>query len=564
MKNKVYQLFVGKNSKENLTPDLSEAKNSYDGLSYRIPSLICPVGKDGKQRVLAMCDISECGMDHGRIQTVLRISDDNAESFDEMKTVLSPPVKKAPQCKEDYASSFAIDPIMCQADSGDILMVVDVFPESKAIMQKQWLETGSGYIEAEGKRYLALYPEKFKAEGGAVKDKRNGYTVREHGWIYTPEGEKTKYYLPAKHSEEYAYETMGDMYYAVDGGEFIDTCPPMFPTKETCRDIYVGNVFLNSARPVFSLTKPERVEKRTASPDKTGDGYSAYPCVETKPAPLSMMPTLHLFMMKSSDMGDTWSQPVDITPQVKRDDEIFIGTGPGVAIKLQYQKDKKKNGRILVPVYNLKDTFALYTDDEGVTWHRSECSKNIDETQFIESEDGTIFCFGRQVMLDKTPLSISRDGGETWEKAESTGLSAVRCQKSFLLLPPHSEEFPYAEGMDKSKRYIVASCPSGNYQKKSVRYGGILTLGEINGDEIRWLRQKRVITEGISGKENNFYAYSSLDILKNGEIVLLYEALPSSFIAVQKFTLEEIAGGEKAFGFPLPLITRIRRRFRKW
>lgn len=564
MRNEYYQLFVGKNSKDNFIPDLSQAKNSYDGLSYRIPSLICPVAEDGRQRVLAMCDISECGMDHGRIQTVLRISDDGAESFGEMKTVFSPPVKKAPQCKADFASSLAIDPVMCQCDSGDIIMVVDVFPESKAAMQMQWLETGSGYIEVGGKKYLALYSEKFKAEGGGVKDKNRAYTVREKGWIYTPDGEKTNYYLPEKHSEAYSYETIGDMYYAVDGGEFIDICPPMFPTEENCKDIYVGNVFLNSDRPYFSLTQPKRVVKRTVSPEKTGDEYSLYPCTETKPAPLAIMPTMHLFMMKSSDMGDTWSQPVDITPQVKCDNEIFIGTGPGVAIKLENQKDAGKNGRILVPVYTLKDTFVIYTDDEGETWHRSECSKNIDETQLIENEDGTIFCFGRQIMLDKTPVSISRDGGETWEKTESTGLSAVRCQKSFLLLPPHSKSFPYAEGMDKSKRYIVASCPSGNYQKKSIRYGGVVTLGEINGDEIKWLRQKRVITEGISGKEDNFYAYSSLGILKNGEIVLMYEALPTSFIAIQKFTLKEIAEGEDAFGFPLSLLTRIRRHFRKW
>lgn len=563
MENKYYQLFVGATSKESFTPDLSQVKNSYDGLCYRIPSLICPVGKDGRQRVLGMCDLSESGNDHGRIQTVLRISDDGAESFGEMKTVFSPPVAKAPQSGKEFSSSFAIDPVMCQCESGDIVMVVDVFPESKAIMQKNWLETGSGYVEVKGKKYLALYPGKFKAEGGSINDKNKAYTVREKGWIYTPDGEKTKYYLPESHNDEYAYETIGDMYYAVEEGEFIDACPPMFP-NEKCKDIYVGNVFLNVNRPEFSLDKPMRVIKNTVSPDKTGEEYSLYPCTQTKAAPLSIMPTLHLFMMKSSDLGDTWSQPVDITPQVKNDDEIFLGTGPGVSICLKNQKDKSKNGRILVPVYNLKETFVIYSDDEGATWHRSECTKNIDETQLIESPDGTIFCFGRQVMLDKTPMSISRDGGETWEKTDSTGLSAVRCQKSFLLLPPHSESFPYTEDMDKSKRYIVASCPSGNYQKKSVRYGGVLTLGEIDGDEIKWLTQKRVITEGIRGKEDNFYAYSSLDILKNGEIVLLYEALPSSFIAIQKFTLKEIAEGEKAFGFPLPLITRIRRRFRKW
>ena len=77
----------------------------------------------------------------------------------------------------------------------------------------------------DGKDYLCLHTKKTKVGNGKGGKKDEVYTVREKGWIYTPEGEKTNYYLPEKHSEEYAYETIGDMYYAVDGGEFIDNCP---------------------------------------------------------------------------------------------------------------------------------------------------------------------------------------------------------------------------------------------------------------------------------------------------------------------------------------------------
>lgn len=558
-----YQVFYGKIAKETATVNPTEAKNSADGLAYRIPSLLSARDKDGKETVIALSDFSQSGGDFGRIQVMMRLSEDGGKTFGDMKTVFSLPVARAPQKRDDYRSSFAIDPILCQTPDGDVVMVVDMFPESKAIMHKPWLEKGSGFTKIDGKDYLTLHTKKTRVGTGKSDSKDEIYTVREEGWIYNSKGEKTRYYLPQNHSYENSFETLGDMYYAVGEGEFLHKCPPMIPTEENSTDIYVGNVYLSQDKPAFTEENPVRVLKREAGPDKEGDLKSDYYCVETSAAPLSVLPSLHLFVLRSKDCGRTWENPTDITAQVKYDDEIFLGTGPGVSNVLKYQKDEKKNGRILAPVYNLKDTFVIYSDDGGYTWKRSKSSQNIDETQLIEAGDGTVFCFGRQKKLNKTPFSVSFDGGETWKKKKPTHLSAVRCQKSFLLLPPHSE-VPYPDGMDKSKRYIIASCPSGNYQKQSVRKGGMITLGEINGSDIRWLKQQKIITDGVTGKDENFYAYSSLTYLKNGEIGLLYEACPAGFILFRTFTLDWLWNGENAFTFPMPLKVRLRNLFNKW
>ena len=558
-----YQVFYGKIAKNTTTADLAEAKNSADGLAYRIPTLLSARDKDNKETVIAMADFSQGGGDFGRIQVMMRLSEDGGKTFGDMRTVFSLPVAKTPQNNDQYRSAFAIDPILCQHPNGDVLMVVDMFPESKAIMHKPWLEKGSGFTKIDGKDYLTLHTKKTKVGTGKADSKDIVYTVREKGWIYDENGNRTRFYLPQNHSYDNAFETIGDMYYAVGDGEFLDTCPPMLPTEENTTDIYVGNVYLSEGKPAFDPENPVRVTKREAGPDKDGELKSAYYCVETSPAPLSVLPSLHLFVLRSKDCGRTWENPTDITAQVKADDEIFLGTGPGNATVLKYQKDEKKNGRILAPVYNLKKTFVIYSDDGGYTWKRSQTSHNIDESQLIESEDGTIFCFGRQKKLDKTPFSVSFDGGETWEKKKATHLSAVRCQKSFMLLPSN-DEAPYPDGMDKSKRYIVASCPSGNYQKQSVRKGGMVTLGEINGDEIKWLKQQKIITEGITGKDENFYAYSSLTYLKNGEIGLFYEACPAGFILFRSFTLDWLWNGDNAFTFPMPLGVKLKNLFNKW
>ena len=60
---------------------------------------------------------------------------------------------------------------------------------------------------------------------------------------------------------------------------------------------------------------------------------------------LTVLNTTYLWMVYSDDDGATWSDPVDITPQVKKDWMLFLGTGPGVGIQLD-------NGNLVVPVYH--------------------------------------------------------------------------------------------------------------------------------------------------------------------------------------------------------------------
>ena len=548
-----YQLFAGQYAKDSIEINSEQARNTETGITYRIPSLLSVADTDGKNIVISAIDMSESGGDFGRIQVVSRRSEDGGKTFDEMKTVLSLPVSKAPQKRNDSTSAFAIDPILVQCKNGDILMIVDMYPECKGIMDRSWLDKGSGYVDINGKSYLALYAGKTSV-GGKKGNEGKPYTVRESGFVYTPDGRKTNYYIPQNHSAEYAFETIGDMYYAVGEPDYIDRCPPMIPTEDAGKDIYCGNIFLSYNKAAFDEAEPERITKKEVSPKKSGEDYSKYNCVETKPAPLSASVKSYLWVLRSTDMGKTWSQPVDISASVMHEGENFLGTGPGIALCLKNQKDSSKNGRILAPVYNLKETTVVYSDDNGQTWKRSKSSLNVDETQLAELSDGAVLCFGRQGKLGKTPYSISFDAGISWKKLPKTKLSSIKCQKSVIVLPKEI----YHETMDKSKDYILACNPSGNYQKNSKRFGGVLTLGMVNSDNtIKWIKQRKLNTDGVHGENKNFFAYSSLTVLANGNIAVLYEALPSGLAIYREFTLEWLLSGEKAFSFPIPLKNRL-------
>ena len=86
-------------------------------------------------------------------------------------------------------------------------------------------------------------------------------------------------------------------------------------------------------------------------------------------------------MFTSTDDGETWDQPRDLTPYIKEDYMKFVGTGPGAGIKA-----KKADGstRLIFPIYyttngvgtNLgsQSSANISSDDGGKTWIRGAAS----------------------------------------------------------------------------------------------------------------------------------------------------------------------------------------------
>src|SRR5699024_3707815 len=103
------------------------------------------------------------------------------------------PVHRERQEYDNWGSACYIDPVPVQADNGDIVMLGDMYPESKGLHAPDWLENGTGYTTIDGEDYLSLYDGDSKVGGGEGEGNPSGneYTVREHGWIYDSDGEKT-------------------------------------------------------------------------------------------------------------------------------------------------------------------------------------------------------------------------------------------------------------------------------------------------------------------------------------------------------------------------------------
>lgn len=219
--------------------------------------------------------------------------------------------------------------------------------------------------------------------------------------------------------------------------------------------------------------------------------------------------TRRVFVLASDDCGRTWSEPREITSEVKRAGWTWYATGPCHAIVKSRAPHK---GRILVPANHkfvapdgsvASHSHLIYSDDRGETWRLGAVSQpGGNESSVAELSDGSVMLnmrhYDRQDSLRL--CAVSRDGGHTWSETwEETQLVEPRCQGSLL---------NYAPAVERSSRTLLFSNP------RSLRREN-LSLGVSRDDGRTWSRFVTI----WPGRA----AYSDLVRLADGSIGVLYE-----------------------------------------
>jgi sialidase-1 len=287
------------------------------------------------------------------------------------------------------------------------------------------------------------------------------------------------------------YDKDGNYFLVLDDGTVIDKNKAKTEYKVTDwqgslykGDEYVGNIYLNGA-----VGKTEV--------DNTSTTFGA---------PLKAPKRSYIFSIKSSDQGKTWSEPKNITGDILlQSDSTFLAIAPGTGLTT-------KSGRIIMPLYTLKNTVSIYSDDNGETWQRntkSPYSQNIDEWTAIEAPNGRIYSFGRARLFGKTPVSFSDDNGISWNKAKRIKVKAPRCQKNSIVVGNN----------------VYISHPTG---KK--RENGVISKGTFEFDKkgnfkgIKWNKKDEFAFD------QGFFAYSCMAKISNNQLGVFYEAQPSSYL----------------------------------
>ncbi|MBQ8856672.1 MAG: discoidin domain-containing protein, partial [Lachnospiraceae bacterium] len=229
-------------------------------------------------------------------------------------------------------------------------------------------------------------------------------------------------------------------------------------------------------------------------------------------SPYFPYPTDFLYFTKSTDGGATWSVPSLL--DVKYDTEATLLVCPGRALVTS-------TDRIVFPVYEhtsgTEYTSVIYSDDGGKTWERSANMSNNSSEAAIAEADGRLYMFTRH-----GGYYVSEDWGETWSSKKAvepnydttTQLSAIT----------------YSEKID-GKTAILLSVP-GLYRRLN---GAVYVVLVEEDGSLDWA-YKFDVTDN-----SEFFAYSCLSELENGEVGLLWEHQGSS-IRFDSYTMDEILG----------------------
>jgi sialidase-1 len=200
---------------------------------------------------------------------------------------------------------------------------------------------------------------------------------------------------------------------------------------------------------------------------------------------------IYRFMIiKSSDDGENWSEPVEITNNIIKKgwekDFMFITSGRGI---------QTKDGTLLHCLVNLnKGTHVFGSKDHGKSWFLIDTPLSPgDESKIVELSNGNWLVNSRVNSNDSRYSHISKDNGQTWATYKNKDLQDPGCNASLV---NYDELLLFTNAFDSK------------YRKN-------LSLS-ISKDQGKTWAKNQTIYAGES-------AYSSITKLKNGDIGVFFE-----------------------------------------
>jgi len=233
----------------------------------------------------------------------------------------------------------------------------------------------------------------------------------------------------------------------------------------------------------------------------------------------------YLHVMKSSDNGKTWSQPEDITPQIAKKewhtDFKFITSGRGI---------QTRSGTLLHCMVNLNSGLHVFgSKDHGKSWFFIDTPISpANESKIVELANGDWMINARTNKTGMRYVHVSKDEGQSWTSKPEPTLIDPGCNASIVRYTSIKDGY-------KKNRLLFSNAKSEK--------GRVNMTVRISYDEGLTWSEGKTIYEGGS-------AYSSMTILKNGDIGLFFEQDGHKKNPFVSFSLKWLTDGKDRYRKP--------------
>lgn len=221
---------------------------------------------------------------------------------------------------------------------------------------------------------------------------------------------------------------------------------------------------------------------------------------------MDMNHTAQLVMSKSTDDGKTWSEPINVTEQVKDASWYFLLQGPGRGITMS-------DGTLVFPIQyigadRIPNAGIMYSKDGGKTWKiHNHARTNTTEAQVAEVEPGVLMLNMRDNRGGSRAVYTTTDLGETWKEHESsrTALKEPVCMASLISVK--------AKDNVLKKDILIFSNPNSTQNRNNITIKVSLDGGQT------WLPEHQVLLD-----EGHGWGYSCLSMVDKETVGILYES----------------------------------------
>lgn len=236
----------------------------------------------------------------------------------------------------------------------------------------------------------------------------------------------------------------------------------------------------------------------------------------------SVKQSSQFMIVKSTDDGLTWSEPVNITKQVKKESWWLMAPGPGRGITLD-------DGTLVFPAEGrmedgLQVSTIIYSKDGGNTWHSgTPAYTNTNECMAVQLDDGSIMLNMRErsnrnrTENNGRAIMVTKDTAATW-KEHSTSRNALiesACQASL-----YKHVYTNEDGTKRSILFFF------NPSSISNRDNFTLKCSLDNGET--WPKEYWLLLD-----EQNGNGYSCITSIDNETIGILYEGSGADMVFQQ-------------------------------